>query len=95
MIALLNSDARHIPLVDRSVQCVVTSPPYWGLRDYGTGTWQGGDPECDHSPSNTTAQRGIKTSTLGGGRIQLRISKRAIRQPAHAAARSGSIIRSA
>jgi hypothetical protein len=26
----------------------VTSPPYWGLRDYGTATWEGGDPECDH-----------------------------------------------
>ncbi|KKL70154.1 hypothetical protein LCGC14_2107690, partial [marine sediment metagenome] len=23
------------PLADASVQCVVTSPPYWGLRDYG------------------------------------------------------------
>ena len=23
-------------LDDKSVQCVVTSPPYWGLRDYGT-----------------------------------------------------------
>ena len=23
-------------LPDESVQCVVTSPPYWGLRDYGT-----------------------------------------------------------
>ena len=23
-------------LSDESVQCVVTSPPYWGLRDYGT-----------------------------------------------------------
>ena len=22
-------------LPDRSIQCVVTSPPYWGLRDYG------------------------------------------------------------
>lgn len=31
-----------------SVHCVVTSPPYWGLRDYGTATWEGGDPECDH-----------------------------------------------
>ena len=20
---------------DESVQCVITSPPYWGLRDYG------------------------------------------------------------
>ncbi len=24
---------RELP--DESVQCVVTSPPYWGLRDYG------------------------------------------------------------
>lgn len=31
-----------------SVQCCVTSPPYWGLRDYGTATWEGGDPGCDH-----------------------------------------------
>lgn len=29
-------------------QCCVTSPPYWGLRDYGTAEWEGGDPECDH-----------------------------------------------
>lgn len=35
-------------LPDESVDCVVTSPPYWGLRDYGTGEWEGGDAECDH-----------------------------------------------
>jgi DNA modification methylase len=28
-------DAKAIPLADESVQCVVTSPPYWSLRDYG------------------------------------------------------------
>ena len=33
---------------DESVNCVVTSPPYWGLRDYGTAKWEGGDLECDH-----------------------------------------------
>jgi DNA modification methylase len=32
---ILQADARHIPLRDNSVQCCVTSPPYWGLRDYG------------------------------------------------------------
>jgi DNA modification methylase len=31
-----------------SVHCMVTSPPYWGLRDYGTGSWEGGDSSCDH-----------------------------------------------
>lgn len=34
-IHLLNSDARCIPLADRSVQCIVTSPIYWRQRDYG------------------------------------------------------------
>lgn len=35
-------------LPDESVHCCVTSPPYWGLRDYGTATWEGGDSGCDH-----------------------------------------------
>ena len=35
-------------LENSSVQMCVTSPPYWGLRDYGTATWVGGDPECPH-----------------------------------------------
>jgi len=35
-------------LPEESVNCVVTSPPYWGLRDYGTGQWEGGSAECDH-----------------------------------------------
>lgn len=30
------------------VQVCVTSPPYLGLRDYGTGTWEGGDAGCKH-----------------------------------------------
>lgn len=36
-------------LEDESVNCVVTSPPYYGLRDYGLDpvVW-GGDSECDH-----------------------------------------------
>ena len=38
---LIQADARHIPLADRSVQMVCTSPPYWGLRSYGIGTENG------------------------------------------------------
>ena len=30
------------------VQTCITSPPYYGLRDYGTGTWIGGDETCSH-----------------------------------------------
>lgn len=35
-------------LPDGSVDCCVTSPPYYALRDYGTGKWEGGDPNCPH-----------------------------------------------
>ena len=35
-------------LPEKSVNTCVTSPPYWGLRDYGTGEWVGGDPDCNH-----------------------------------------------
>ena len=38
-------------LPDASVQTVITSPPYFGLRDYGTASWEGGDVECDHTPT--------------------------------------------
>ena len=44
-------------LPDESVHCVVTSPPYWGLRDYGTGTWEGGSAECDHRPEKNRERR--------------------------------------
>ncbi len=30
---LINANALNIPLADKSVQCVVTSPPYYGLRE--------------------------------------------------------------
>ena len=30
------------------VQTCITSPPYYGLRDYGTATWIGGDTSCEH-----------------------------------------------
>ena len=52
---------------DESIQCVVTSPPYWGLRDYGTAEWEGGDSDCSHfrdnhvSNSCTTGHSNIAT----------------------------------
>lgn len=33
---MINANALSIPLASGSVQCVVTSPPYYGLRDYQT-----------------------------------------------------------
>jgi DNA modification methylase len=48
-MSLLLASAHALPLVDECVQCCVTSPPYWGLRDYGVPplVW-GGDLECEH-----------------------------------------------
>jgi DNA modification methylase len=35
-ILLGDARTRLADIPDQSVQCVITSPPYWGLRDYGT-----------------------------------------------------------
>ena len=39
-------------LSDNSIDCVVSSPPYYGLRDYGTAQWDGGDSNCEHTISH-------------------------------------------
>jgi DNA modification methylase len=51
-VIIRHGDCREVlrTMPDQSVHCCVTSPPYFGLRDYGTAKWDGGDPECDHSP---------------------------------------------
>jgi DNA modification methylase len=35
--AYANADARLLPLPNKSVHMIATSPPYWGLRSYATG----------------------------------------------------------
>ncbi|MCA1571317.1 MAG: site-specific DNA-methyltransferase [Chloroflexi bacterium] len=49
-----------------SVHCVVTSPPYWGLRDYGTAEWEGGDLECDHRSPTMREGRNENRPKLAG-----------------------------
>lgn len=46
-----------------SVHCVVTSPPYFGLRDYGTGQWAGGDPNCDHVGPKQRTMESVSKNT--------------------------------
>jgi DNA modification methylase len=62
-----------------SVHCCVTSPPYWGLRDYGTAAWQAGNAECDHvematgmSDKNTLGPKGFlpETNAANVGRVR-------------------------
>lgn len=74
---------RELP--DESVHCVVTSPPYWGLRDYGTGKWEGGDdPFCDHRVSgqvqDTKAPGAIVCSVRPGVDASVCIDCGAVRQ---------------
>ncbi len=50
-VKILIGDVRAMlkTLPDESVHCVVTSPPYYGLRDYQTAAWEGGDASCNHA----------------------------------------------
>lgn len=51
-------------LGDSCIDCCVTSPPYFGLRDYGTATWDGGDIECNHKQA-TARNDGGRVNTNG------------------------------
>jgi len=57
---ILCGDNREIlpTLPEDSIDLVVTSPPYWGLRDYGgeSQIW-GGDPNCEHEWAITPPPR--------------------------------------
>ena len=46
------------------MHCVVTSPPYHGLRDYNLSEWVGGDTECTHAlrPNATPNPNGTNTN---------------------------------
>ena len=48
-ITILQGDCRDVlrTLPSESVHCVVTSPPYWGMRDYGCG----GQIGLEHTPA--------------------------------------------
>lgn len=56
----------------KSVHCVVTSPPYWALRDYGTSSWEGGNSECDHIERNARndANNGFRPGRAEPEKIQ-------------------------
>jgi DNA modification methylase len=68
-VTLLEGDCRALlpTLPATSVHCVVTSPPYWGLRDYGTATWEGGDAACDHREVQPQNRPGRETPGGRGG----------------------------
>lgn len=63
-VRILTGDCREVlrTLPDESIHMVCTSPPYYGLRDYQTAKWEGGDPGCDHKE---------RTARNDGGRTQI------------------------
>ncbi len=73
IVRLFAGDVRDVlrDLPAASVQTCVTSPPYWGLRDYGLPAlvW-GGDEDCEHEWGELVvgkSQSGsLNGSTLGG-----------------------------
>ena len=59
---------RELPA--ESVQCVVTSPPYWGLRDYGNARWEGGAPDCDHKKDTEHQKQGATSLRKGRANVE-------------------------
>jgi DNA modification methylase len=85
---IIIGDCRDVlkTLEPESVHCVVTSPPYWGLRDYGLppSIW-GGGPAHDHEwgdaiQANKRGHPGDKSTLVGTQTAE--ISKAAIEQGA-------------
>ena len=52
---LINANALSIPLAAKSVHTIVTSPPYYGLRDYGVDGQLGLEPTPDEYIANLVA----------------------------------------
>jgi hypothetical protein len=75
-LLILQGDCRKKlrELPDKSVHCCITSPPYFQLRDYQTGRWEGGDASCNHlqvddkrDPATTKQTSNFGTARLGYG----------------------------
>ena len=54
-------------LPSESVNCCITSPPYWGLRDYGTAKWDGGSSSCEHKTEKIIKREFHQTGATGRG----------------------------
>jgi DNA modification methylase len=54
---------KEIP--DDIIDSCITSPPYYGLRDYQTATWEGGDLNCDHKGKPFATKKNVNKNTGG------------------------------
>ena len=70
-------DFRQNDLPNESVQCVVTSPPYWGLRKYsGEQELIWGGKDCGHEWGSTTIKKIQPQRDNSGGLVDNRIDTR-------------------
>lgn len=69
-ILLGDTRQRLADIPDNTIQTCVTSPPYWGLRDYGTASWDGGDPACDHQGKPMATKANINRNCGTGNDIK-------------------------
>ena len=78
--SILQGDVRTVlkTLPDESVHCIMTSPPYWGLRSYGTEpqAW-GGNPTHAHRWSH------VKRKGMSGGLTEKQVTNAGSFHPDH------------
>lgn len=76
---IIQANSYRIPLKDESIDCAITSPPYWSLRDYGTAPLVWDDPgNCEHdwkdaswkNPNASGGWQGGAQSEVGGSEGQ-------------------------
>lgn len=69
-LRILVGDGRQVlgQIVPGTVQCCVTSPPYWGLRDYDHGDPIGAEPSAEDYVSNLVAVfQGVRRALRDNG----------------------------
>lgn len=71
-IYILTGDCRDVlrTLPDKTFHTCVTSPPYFGLRDYGTAEWKGGNAGCDHKHETKHQAQGATSARAGRSNIE-------------------------
>lgn len=92
--AIIIGDVRNAlkKIPSNSVRSGITSPPYFGLRDYGTAIWIGGDATCDHKKASAaTINTSLAKSTLAGGMEGQRISYEQKQTNKHSCNRCGAV----
>ncbi len=84
-VEIICADAREAlaAMPDGSVHACITSPPYWGLRDYGLKPVVWGDAGCEHEWAEIVSQPqhsddGISGSTLEGGKATQAATQRTV-----------------